>query len=143
MPDIFHHFLIHAPTAQVFKNISSPSGLDEWWTETSSGIPIAGEVYTLSFGPQYSWKAIVSKCTPGHEFEFTMREAHSDWLDTRVGFHLNESDSNTEVHFYHVGWKESNEHYRISNFCWAMYLRILKRFTECGEQVAYADRLNA
>ena len=27
---------------------------------------------------------------------------------------------------YHRGWPEKNEHRRISCFCWAMYLRILR-----------------
>ncbi len=34
------------------------------------------------------------------------------------------------------------EHYRISCYCWAMYLRILKRYLEHGETVQYARRLD-
>ena len=30
-----------------------------------------------------------------------------------------------------------------STFCWAMYLRLLKRFVEAGEVVPYAERLDA
>jgi hypothetical protein len=36
-----------------------------------------------------------------------------------------------------------NEHYRISTFCWAMYLRLMKKAIETGEVVPYAVRLDA
>jgi hypothetical protein len=47
------------------------------------------------------------------------------------------------VYFYHLCWPEANEHWRVSNYCWAMYLRILKRYLESGESVAYEKRLDA
>ena len=30
----------------------------------------------------------------------------------------------TRVKFHHTGWPEQNEHWRVSCFCWTMYLRI-------------------
>ena len=77
------------------------------------------------------------------EFELIITDAHVDWIDTKVGFLLNNKNNVTEVHFYHKGWPQNNEHYRISCYCWAMYLRILKRYLEYGEQVPYENRLNA
>jgi hypothetical protein len=70
-----------------------------------------------------------------------MLHADADWLDTTVEFRLSWRDAQTWVEFAHVGWPAMNEHYRISNFCWAMYLRVLRRSLEYGEVVAYADRL--
>ena len=49
----------------------------------------------------------------------------------------------TQVRFRHVGWPAPNEHWRISNFCWAMYLRVLRRSLEYGEAVPYEGRLDA
>ena len=40
------------------------------------------------------------------------------------------------------GWPTPHEHCRISSFCWAMYLRILKRHLEFGENVPYVQRLD-
>jgi hypothetical protein len=37
----------------------------------------------------------------------------------------------------------ANEHWRISCYWWAMYLRVLRRYLEHGESVAYEDRLDA
>jgi hypothetical protein len=69
--------------------------------------------------------------------------AQADWLDTRLGFSLREDRGVTHVRFRHSGWPESNEHYRVSAFCRAMYLRLLKRHVERGEIVPCEDRLNA
>jgi hypothetical protein len=60
-----------------------------------------------------------------------------------VGFALEDlGNGRTWVRFHHTGWPDASEHYRTSSHCWALYLRILRRFVEHGETVPYADRLN-
>jgi uncharacterized protein YndB with AHSA1/START domain len=142
MPDIFHYLTIKAPIEKIFESFSTPKGLDIWWSKSSTGKPGLEQVYQLCFGPEYNWSAIVSKYVPGREFELTITDAHADWTNTKVGFSLINKNNWTEVHFYHAGWQQDNEHYRISCYCWAMYLRILKRNLEFGEEVPYEDRLN-
>jgi uncharacterized protein YndB with AHSA1/START domain len=135
MPDIFQHFLIHAPAADVFRGISTPEGLDTWWTKHASQ---SGAEYTLNFGPKHDWRARVSKSVPDREFELELTRADDDWTGTKVGFVL---EGDTQVRFHHTGWPQSNDHYRISCYCWAMYLRLLKRYIERGEVVPYEQRL--
>ncbi len=94
-------------------------------------------------GRGYDWRARVSRCEPGRAFEFTLTVAMDDWLGARVGFVLDEQDGVTEVRFHHTGWPAVSEHYCISSFCWAMYLRLLKRYVEFGEVVPYEARLDA
>ena len=143
MPDIFHMFPIEASADKVFEGMSTARGLDNWWTKNSEATRTRGATYTLDFGPQYIWKAIVTKLDDNKEFELQMTEAHEDWLNTKIGFSLNDREHNvTEVNFYHIGWPTNNEHYKISCYCWAMYLRILKRYIEYGEQVPYEKRLS-
>jgi len=143
MPDIFHDFQIKAPTEKVFQAVSTPTGLDAWWTKRSSGHPVQGSEYELWFGPEYNWRAMVSRCAPPTEFELEVTKAHEDWQRTRVGFALEEKEGVTHVRFHHLGWPKANEHYRVSCFCWAMYLRLLKRYVEHGEVVPYELRLDA
>lgn len=139
--DILHDFPVGAPVARVFDSVSTPSGLDRWWTKKSSGTPREGAVYELQFGPGFDWRATVSRCVPGREFELSITRADSDWKGTRVSFALEPSGQATLVRFRHVGWPAANEHYRISCYCWAMYLRVLKRHLEHGENVPYEKRL--
>jgi uncharacterized protein YndB with AHSA1/START domain len=141
MPDILHDFPVAAPSAQVFAAISTPDGLDQWWTKTAAGTPKLGATYALFFGPPYDWRAKVSKCAPNAEFELEMVRADEDWMHTRIGFALEEKAGVTQVGFHHRGWPSESEHYRISSFCWAMYLRVLKRHLEHGESVPYERRL--
>jgi uncharacterized protein YndB with AHSA1/START domain len=141
MADIFHSFPIKATPDKVFAGITTAEGLNEWWTLTCEESPKAGGIYTLGFGPQYQWKAVVTKLEPSTEFELQFTESDDDWLNTIVGFSLRPKGQETDVEFYHTGWKKNNEHYRISSFCWAMYLRILKRFIEYRERVDYEKRL--
>ncbi|MBI3004678.1 MAG: SRPBCC domain-containing protein [Ignavibacteriales bacterium] len=142
MPDILHDFPINASAERVFDAVSSPRGLDAWWTKKSSGEPKVGAEYSLWFGPEYDWRAIVSQCKRAKEFELKIAKADRDWEPTRVGFDLEESNGVTQVRFHHLGWPESNDHYRTSCFCWAMYLRLLKRYVEFGEVVPYEKRLD-
>jgi len=142
MVDITHHFPIKAEPGKVFQAVSTPAGLDAWWTKRSAGKPVEGAEYELWFGPEYDWRAVVSRCVPYAEFEFRMTGAQEDWLETRVRFLLDEKDGVTWVRFQHTGWPEANEHYSVSCYCWAMYLRLLKRYVEQGEVTPYEDRLD-
>lgn len=142
MPDIYHDFPIAAPRTRVFEVLESAEGLARWWTLSSEGTPGPGETYRLDFGPDYQWTAVMRTYEPPQAVEWEFTKAHSDWEGSRVGFRLEETGEGTQVRFTHMGWPELNEHYRISCYCWAMYLRILKRYVEAGEEVAYRDRLN-
>ena len=51
-----------------------------------------------------------------------------------------EGEGATRVKFHHTGWPEENEHWRVSCFCWARYLRI-RRNVEYGETVEYERHL--
>ena len=142
MADILQDFPIRVLPAAVFDAVSSPAGLDRWWTLRSSGQPGVGNEYELDFGPDYLWRAVVTRSVPDETFELRMTEADADWKGTLVGFAFAPSGSGTQVRFYHRGWPDANAHYRTSCHCWALYLRILRRSLEYGEHVPYADRLN-
>ena len=75
-------------------------------------------------------------------FTLEIVEAMEEWLGTRVSFTLAPSARGTDVEFVHSGWPETNDHFRTSTFCWAMYLRIMKRWIEHGESVPYERRLD-
>jgi uncharacterized protein YndB with AHSA1/START domain len=141
MADIFHNFPIETTADKIFEAIAQAEGLNEWWTKDSVANPIQSGSYTLDFGRGYVWKAVVSEYAKGKAFELKMTAADADWLGTKVGFVLLTHPDKTEVNFYHTGWPVENEHFKTSGYCWAMYLRILKRYLEFGERVPYEKRL--
>lgn len=140
MADINHTLIIKAPPAEVFHAVATPEGLDLWWTQESSGNPAVGETYELNFTEEYQWKAKVLVYNPDAEVTYEITEADADWTGTQVSFRLTNDDGHIRLDFSHTGWKYMNEHYRISSYCWAMYLRILKRNLELGEFVPYDER---
>ena len=141
MAAIVHTFTIRADTVTVFKSIAMPAGLDRWWTLTSAGQPLLGTCFDLDFGPDYQWRAQVKDVEVPYRFTLELTKASNDWMGTSVSFGLEELQGGTRVRFRHVGWREVTDHYATTSFCWAMYLRILRRFLENGEFVPYERRL--
>ena len=141
MADILHDFPIAAPVERVFRAVSTPAGLDTWWTSRSRGRPEEGAEYELWFGPEHDWRARVTRCLPDAEFAMELTRADGDWTGTRVAIALQPQGAGTWVRFSHAGWPSANEHYRTSCHCWAMYIRVLRRSLEHGEAVPYEDRL--
>jgi len=140
MADILHDLSINAAPAVVYDSVSTPAGLDAWWTLWSTGEPAEGADFVLGFGPEFHWRASVTGYEPDRLFELTMTEAESDWLGTRVRFELDPAGDATRLRFSHSGWREASEHFRQSSFCWAMYLNVLRRHLEAGMPTPYADR---
>ncbi|HET6163051.1 MAG TPA: SRPBCC domain-containing protein [Planctomycetota bacterium] len=124
MADILFDFPIQATSARVFAAVSTPAGLDAWWTQRSKGTARPGAPFELWFPPDFDWRARVTACEPGVRFE------------------LEAEGASTRLRFHHLGWPAGNEHYRGSCFCWAMYLRLLRRHVEAGETVPYEKRLD-
>jgi uncharacterized protein YndB with AHSA1/START domain len=143
MSDILLDLPVKSTVDRVFERVSTPQGLDTWWTKEASGRPEAGAVFSLGFGPEHRWRAKVTRCVPDAEFELEITHADADWVGTRVGFRLTPRGAVTWLRFHHTGWPDANEHYRVSCSCWAMYLRVLRRSLEHGESVPYEERLDA
>lgn len=142
MAEILHDFPVNTSPERVFAAFATPAGLDTWWTERAAGRPELGAEYQLRFGPAYDWRARVTRCMPGREFELELTQAMPDWVGSKVGVRLEGTASGTQVRFYHAGWPEADEHFRVSSYCWAMYLRVMKRNLEFGEMVPYERRLD-
>jgi uncharacterized protein YndB with AHSA1/START domain len=142
VPDICHDLPIRATVSQVFDAISQPAGFNAWWTLAAQGESQLGGDYALFFGADYDWRARVTRCEQDREFALVVTQSSEDWVGTTISFTLEARDNTTWLRFEHAGWHRITEHYRISSYCWAMYLRILKRYIEQGESVPYERRLD-
>lgn len=144
MADIIQEFTVRTGPPRVFHAMATPQGLTHWWTLSSTGKPQQGGEYQLTFGADCAWRARVTRYEPDAGFELEMIEAHPDWMHTRVGCELKpEGKESTRVLFYHTGWASEGQHWRMSCYCWAMYLRIMRRHLEYGDSVPYDRRLDA
>lgn len=139
---ILHDLKVKTIVENVFRMVSVPEFLNEWWTRDSQGKPEQGAEYIFEFSEEYKWKGKITKLNPPFEIEYEITEADQDWMGTSVGFILKETQNGTKISFYHKNWKTVNEHFRQTSFCWAMYLRILKKFVEEGVRIPYSERDN-
>ena len=137
---IYHNFLIKASLEAVFNAVSLPEHLNNWWPLKSSGKPELGKIYNLNFTDQYDWYCIVSVCKPNESIHFKMTQSDKDWDPTTFGFDLEAKDGGTYVRFSHKDWLETNEHFKVASFCWAMLLHGLKNYLEKGAVIPFEER---
>ncbi|MGX7666601.1 SRPBCC family protein [Flavobacterium pedocola] len=141
MNTIYHDFTISTPKERVFEAVSTPEGLNNWWTLRCSGKPALNEEYNLYFAEEYNWFATVSKFIENEEIEFSVKHAKKEWLPTSFGFKLTEVSPNTTyVQFYHSDWEEISQEFRIASYCWANLLRQMKQYLEKGIITPFEER---
>lgn len=143
MPDILQDFFVNASPESVFASMATCEGLNAWWTKTCTGAIGPGEEFVLGFGPDYVWTAKVVLFHANRELEIEFIFADIDWTGTRIVFLIDAETNGSRVSFRHSGWKAANEHFRVSNHCLALYLRLMRRYAEHGEVVPYEERLAA
>lgn len=140
MYTIIHNFTIQSNAEKVFEAISTPEGLNNWWTLKCSGKPALNEEYNLNFTDEYDWYAKISKFEENKLIEFSMIKAMDDWMSTRFGFELTGEGNQTNVHFYHTNWREQNKEYGVTSYCWANLLRQMKDYIEKGIITEFSKR---
>jgi len=140
MADIYHDLWIKASIDQVFEAISEPSFIDSWWTNHCEGCTEKDGLYRFYFSNDYDWYAKVNELEINKHISWTMTQSDADWDGTILDFLLLEENDLVHLQFAHLGWKETNLHFRRTSYCWAMYLRLLKRFIEKGEVVPFDQR---
>lgn len=141
MPDIVHQLDICVPENKIFEAVSSPTGLNSWWTLEAKGMPCKGSEYHLYFGPQYDWRAVVSDVTLDKSIHYRVTQAMDDWLHTVLEFELFSAEPNKcKLRFSHRGWAKESEHYAISSYCWAVLLLGLKNYVEKDIVVPFEHR---
>ena len=127
MPDILHNLTIQSSAENVYDVITTPKGLAVWWTKSSSSHPELGAEYQLFFSDEYDQRAIVLEYDENTKFVLEITKADEDWTGTKVKLFLTRKSDSTDLQFEHTGWKETNDHFRVSSYCWAKYLRLLKK----------------
>ncbi len=141
MYQIYHNIKIDATKEKVYEYCTDPGHINNWWTKRCSGSPALDEEYMFWFAPQYDWRAKVIDLIGKELISFSFFQADADWMDTILTLEVYETSHGiTTLHLRHAGWKEENEHFGRTSYCWAMYLSTLKRYAEVGEVVPYEQR---
>ena len=137
---IYHDFTIDASLENVYKAITEPQHLVNWWPLKCEGKPQLGMKYNFFFSSEYDWYGQVVKCSPNESFHIKMTRADADWNPTTFGFDLEEKNGKVLLHFTHLNWLENNAHFRKTSFCWAMLLKGLKDYIEKDIILPFEER---
>lgn len=137
---IYHTLTIKADKFRVYKAISEPEHLVNWWPLKCSGIAQVGEVYNFNFTDKYDWYAKVQSCKIWEHIYFKMTHSDADWKPTTFGFNLSETEQGIQVGFFHKDWQEQNTHFKHSSYCWALLLKGLKDYLEKGLIIPFEKR---
>ena len=141
MFSIHHDITIKSSAESIFNAITQPEGLDSWWTKKSSGSPKMGTEYRFFFTTGYDWFAKVLLATDKKQIMFKMIDADPDWIDTLLTFTIIKKENDScLLRFDHTEWRSINDHFRRTSYCWALYLRGLKKYLEEGLVTPYGRR---
>lgn len=142
MNAIQHDVGINGSQEDIFSAFTTRKGLNAWWTKEAAGDLKIGGNYIFFFGSQWDWRAEVVDYRMNESIRFRMTEADSDWTGTELAFSIIESTGSSSclLRFEHTGWRERNDHFRRTSYCWALYLRCLKRYVENGIVTEYENR---
>jgi uncharacterized protein YndB with AHSA1/START domain len=143
MHAIKHRLAIRSTPTEIFTAISRPEGLNAWWTKYCEGQPVVGSTFVFGFAGGFEWTADVTAVDPQRMIEWRFTDAEPDWTGTRLRMELTTEGQDTWVSFLHDGWAADNAHFCHSSFCWAQYLRLLRRWVEDGTTLPYEERSRA
>jgi len=130
MAKIFQFFMIKAPVATVYKNLTEQAGLAAWWTDKTEAKPEVGAILKFHFGPDYHKEIKVIALEPNKKVEWECLVGDPEWMDTKITFDLEEKDGKTHVHFTHDGWKDYSHLFARCSFDWSGFMRSLRDLSE-------------
>ncbi|MBT8281645.1 MAG: SRPBCC domain-containing protein [Muriicola sp.] len=137
---IYHDLSIAAAPEEVFRAVSSPEHLVNWWPLKCSGTPSVGNTYNFYFTEEYNWFGKVSHCEPHTLFCIRMTQSDPDWNPTSFGFEIEATEGGVRLHFFHKNWQACNSHFKTASFCWAMLLNGLQMYLEKGIVLPFEER---
>ena len=147
MATIYHQVRMNAPTAKLYKAISTANGIASWWDKPTHAQTEAGSVLEFNLGPKHGvLKMKVLELVPGKRVEWECISTHaksspaSAWTGTHLTFEISErAPMSFEVtrrkhmavlDFRHSGWDETNRYFGFCNFGWGEALSKLRKLCE-------------
>lgn len=121
------------------------SGYGQWWTGTDDAFAAVGDRIKFTFPPNVSfWTFEASKLIPNQLIELECVEAfhriidkpnssETEWLGSRLLFHIELGDEQTLIHFDHEGLTPALDCFEVCEAGWNhFFVSSLKRYLETG-----------
>jgi uncharacterized protein YndB with AHSA1/START domain len=143
---ILMQFDVAANQRATWDALTTHEGITSWWS-TRAEVPTGpGAVLRLSFpDAPITWDLRVDEAEEPQRLRWHCVGGPPQWVDTDIAFALSPaSDGDGDgdgvtVYFDHVGWRETDQMFRIVTFGWGQVLARLKAFLDSGKPVPYFD----
>lgn len=138
MVDIIHRVGIKSPAEQVYKALTTITGLAGWWTEEVEGEEKFGGKIEFRFRAEsgdLKGKMImeVRELEESENVKWSCVDGPDEWVGTEITFQLSEQDDQTIMLFGHRNWREATEFTYHCSMKWAVFLLSLREYVETGK----------
>jgi uncharacterized protein YndB with AHSA1/START domain len=138
MADIMHLITIHAPADKVYRAITMPEGMREWWSRDVTLKPVIGASGEVRFyGGRFIAMLKVQELEPNCRVRW--RVMNGAWHGKEIIFDLRAKGKDTTVEFAHRGFPDQDDGYAGATTRWGFYLVSLKRYLEKGQGTPNPD----
>jgi uncharacterized protein YndB with AHSA1/START domain len=129
MHAIKHIIDIDAPAEVVYRLVSTPTGMAEWWSDDVSADPASGAVEVAFFNRTTIYRFLPEAMTP-EKCVTWLCDAGKEWQGTKLVFELLGARDQASVHFVHEGWREATDYFIGCNTVWGALMFRLKAAAE-------------
>jgi uncharacterized protein YndB with AHSA1/START domain len=131
---------VAAEPRTVWEALTTQRGIAGWWTTRAEVPPGPGGVLKLSFpDAPVTWDLRVDRAEAPERLVWHCVGGPPQWVGTEVAFALDPAGPGTTVRFDHVGWRDTDQMYRVVTFGWGQMLGRLKGFCDTGRPMPYFD----
>ena len=141
--------LINAPAADVYKALTTPEGLQSWWTKTCEIGTQVGAESTFHFGKTFKVMRIEAlnpdvkvawQCIDSHIHAPGLLTRTNEWIGTSIAFNLEpQFASSTLLKFDHFGLVPEVECFEVCSSGWDQFLGSLKEYAETGKGRPFSE----
>ena len=131
MSKIEHEIKIKGNLDAVYQALMTLQGIKSWHSAEAEGTPNLHEkLITKGHNkPTFVWK--ITELKPHQEIEWECEQGPGDATGTKAIFKLEKSDEkHTLVRFSHLGWPDTEGHFKHCNTLWAVLLYHLQQYVE-------------
>lgn len=137
------HFIgVNATKEKIFNAISTPQGLQKWWSTNANGIVKEGETLSLIFNELTTLNFKYQEIKPNRKLILTCFDSFKSWNKTQLVFELEEKEGQIFLTLIHGKINEDDiESLTYFSSKWTIYLLSLKQLLETGKGTPYPNEL--
>jgi uncharacterized protein YndB with AHSA1/START domain len=134
-PEIRHEIPIKTSPQELYRALTDPRRLGQWWIPDTRGESKPGNVLEFWFGGDACQAMRVKALETDSRVCWQAVESDlSDWAGTEVEFVIQPQDAaRSRLQFRHSGWQGEAERFPYYSTSWAIFLVSLKDLLETGQ----------